>query len=151
MPTVRWKDKTKQDPIVSTDKFALTDIANNDKYCTPEEITAYVRANEAYEWTNQVLTDQATLAWDRELGHNAYLESTQSSTLNGITNAAAGVYHLTVKKAGASADLVFDPNFLFEAGTKPDLAGSTLNSYTKYTIYYDGTSKYICTGVADIR
>lgn len=149
MPTKRLSDNTSKSPIVDSDEFAITETGGDDRNCTPVQIEAYTRSK-AYEWTAQTLTDQATLAWDRELGHTAYLESTQSSTLNGISNPTVGNYVLIVKKAGASADMVFDPAFKFVGGTKPDLAGSTLNSFTKYYMYYNGT-EYICTGEADIR
>jgi len=150
MATKRLNANAAKTPLVDTDEFVITDTAGDDYNVVPPTIEAYTR-NKAYEWTTQTLTDQATLDWDRELGHIAYLECTQAAVLNGIDNPVKGNYDLIVKKAGASADITFDAAFLFVAGTKPDLAGSTLNSYTKYSIFYDGTSKFICTGAADIR
>lgn len=150
MATVRLNAKTAKGSLADTDELIVTDAAGDDYNITPPTIEAYTRSK-AYEFTTQTLTDQATLDWDRELGHTAYLECTQAATLNGISNPTRGMYNLIVKKSDAAADITFDPAFEFEGGTKPDLAGSTLNSYTKYSIFYDGTSKFICTGAADIR
>jgi hypothetical protein len=131
-------------------KSTDTTVDNDSNLATVGHILNQIKSLALPETTTQTLTEGATVAWDRNAGHNATISIAGTVSL-GISNLSAGSYNLHVKKTNASALLNFTSNFKWADGIKPSLANVSLNNSAIFSFMNPGNGNLYGAAISNVK